>query len=182
MIPTGTPGQEISFLVANLITIMVPTLPIGDAQRCWNRARRRCFPSRPALPCRNPRSRRRSRPTPERVPKLGRDMRGSAGRVRAASDAPARSPAERSRRRAHTGAETCSGVGRVARRARPVIKPYSRPLPRLTLKAGHKEGLPTIPIAACAAYSTGFRAAPLFKRTHPQYWVFISCVFLTEYH
>ena len=40
------------------------------------------------------------------------------------------------------------GVGRVARRARPDTKPFSRPLPRLTLKAGHKEGLPTTTIIA----------------------------------
>ena len=58
------------------------------------------------------------------------------------------------------------GVGRVARRARPDTKPYSRPLPRLTLKAGHKEGLPTTPIAVCGATSTGFRADPFFMRKH----------------
>ena len=49
------------------------------------------------------------------------------------------------------GTEIRSGVGRVARRARLAAKPFSRPLPRLTLKAGHKAGLPTAPIAACGA-------------------------------
>ena len=34
------------------------------------------------------------------------------------------------------GTEICSGVGRVARRARLAAKPFSRPLPRLTLWAG----------------------------------------------
>src|SRR3954452_734910 len=45
------------------------------------------------------------------------------------------------------GTETRSGVGRVARRARLAAKPFSRALPRLTLKAGHKAGLPTTPLA-----------------------------------
>jgi hypothetical protein len=49
------------------------------------------------------------------------------------------------------GTETRSGVGRVARRARLAAKPFSRALPRLTLKAGHKAGLPTTPITACGA-------------------------------
>src|SRR3954452_10035702 len=48
------------------------------------------------------------------------------------------------------GTETCSGVGRVARRARLAAQPFSRVLPRLTLKAGHKAGLPTTPHLAAA--------------------------------
>jgi hypothetical protein len=39
-------------------------------------------------------------------------------------------------------AEIRSGVGRVARRARLVIKPYFDQLPRLTLKAGRREDCP----------------------------------------
>ena len=97
-------------------------------------------------------------PDSERVPKLDRangSEAGECGAKRTASDAPAHSPA------AEVGAaprrrRNSLGVGRVARRARPVIKPFFRPLPRLTLKAGHKAGLPTIPIttgpiAACGA-------------------------------
>ena len=92
--------------------------------------------------------------------------RESAGRKRAASGAPARSPA------AEVGAmptwhRNSLGVGRVARRARPVTKPYSRPLPRLTLKAGHKEGLPTNPTAACGAMSPSVRAVPFLNEMHP---------------
>ena len=66
------------------------------------------------------------------------------------------------------GCRNSLGVGRVARRARLAAKPFSRPLPRLTLKAGHKAaGLPTTPVATCSATSTGFCAAPLFMRkTH----------------
>jgi hypothetical protein len=51
------------------------------------------------------------------------------------------------------------GVGRIARRARQDTKPFSRPVPRLTLKAGHKEGLPTSPTAASGAMSTSGRAS-----------------------
>ena len=59
------------------------------------------------------------------------------------------------------------GVGRVARRARLVIEPYSRPLPRLTLKAGHKEGLPTNPTAVCGAMRPSVRAVPFLNEMHP---------------
>ena len=125
-----------------------------------------CFPSDPALPFRYRRSCRRPRPTPERVPKLGRGSGGAQGEA-GGSVSPGTLPA------ADVGAmptwhRNRLGVGRVARRARLVTKPFSRPLPRLTLKAGHKEGLPTIPttggpIAACGAMRPSVRAVPLFK-------------------
>ena len=59
------------------------------------------------------------------------------------------------------------GVGRVARRARLVIKPYENRLPRLTLKAGYKEGLPTIPTAVCGAICPSIRAGPFLNEMHP---------------
>ena len=92
----------------------------------------------------------------------GRESAGRSGRRRCT---PASSPA------VEVGAmptwhRNSLGVGRVARRARPDTKPYSRYLPRLTLKAGHKEGLPTTPIAACGAMSPSVRADFLFMRKH----------------
>ena len=54
------------------------------------------------------------------------------------------------------GTETRSGVGRVARRARLAAKLFFRPLPCLTLKAGHKAGLPTTPPLAAALRCRAF--------------------------
>ena len=89
-------------------------------------------------------------PDSERVPKFDRASGGEVGRAQGESGrrrcTPASSPA------VEVGAmptwhRNSLGVGRVARRARPDTKPFSRPLPRLTLKAGYKEGLPTTPAA-----------------------------------
>src|SRR6266851_8735521 len=106
-----------------------------------------------------------SPPDSERVPKLDRGTRESAGR------SGRRAMPQHARRRPKSapspdGCRNSLGVGRVARRARPVIKPYSRPLPRLILKAGHKEGLPTTPIAACGAICPSIRADPFFIGKH----------------
>jgi hypothetical protein len=58
------------------------------------------------------------------------------------------------------------GVGRVARRARPVIEPFSSLLPRLTLKAGPKAGLPTTPNALCGAPALAV-VRPYVLKMHP---------------
>ena len=94
-------------------------------------------------------------PQPMRV-----EMGGGAKRT--ASDAPAHSPAAEVGANAYIGAETCSESGGVGRRARPVIKPFFRSLPRLTLKAGHKAGLPTTPIAVFGATKRRPSSLPFF--------------------
>ena len=78
------------------------------------------------------------------------------------------------------GTETRSGVGRVARRARLAAKPYSRVMPRLTLKAGHKAGLPTTPLLAAALQRQAFPDS--FSKTFPELSIFLSEYSYTEYY
>ena len=127
-----------------------PRAPDGP---CRSPARVGCFPSRPrALPpfpsslsASPPDSRAGSQALPPRP-----SAAGGRGAKRAAACPQARCRLLMSAPCPH-GTETRSGVGRVARRARLAAKPFFRPLPRLTLKAGHKAGLPTTPPAACGA-------------------------------
>jgi hypothetical protein len=108
----------------------------------------------PCAPLPSPSALSASPPDSERGPKLCRGSEGAQGEA-GGSVSPGTLPA------AEVGAmptwhRNSLGVGRVARRARPDTKPFSGPLPRLTLKAGHKEGLPTIPVSD----------AFLFENTH----------------
>jgi hypothetical protein len=133
------------------------------------RARRLLLSVVPCAPLPCPSVPSASPPDSERVPKLDRASGGEVGRAQGEAGGervPARSPA------ADVGAmptwhRNRLGVGRVARRARLVIKPFSRPLPRLILKAGHKEGLPTNPTTACGAMSPSVRAVPCLNEMHP---------------
>jgi hypothetical protein len=110
-----------------------------------------------------------------------------AGERRARSilnDAPACSkPAEVGNR--PNGCRNTLGVGRVARRARLVIEPYSRPLPRLTLKAGHKEGLPTNPTTACGAICPCIRAVPFLNEMQPILGIInlsiLNCIYIEHF-
>jgi hypothetical protein len=102
------------------------------------RYRRPCWPSPPD-------SRAGSQALPPRT-----SAAGERGAKRAAACPQARCRLLMSAPCPH-GTEIRSGVGRVARRARLAAKPISRALPRLTLKAGHKAGLPTTALVACGA-------------------------------
>ncbi len=116
-----------------------------------------------------------SPPDSERVPQLDRRSDSEAGERRAKRAAAC--PQARCRRlRSAPSPDRCRnslGVGRVARRARLVVEPYSRPLPRLTLKAGRKAGLPTTPITVGLpdrrlrrVQHRLSRRWPLYKKTH----------------
>ena len=82
------------------------------------------------------------------------------------------------------GTEIRSGVGRVARRARLAAKPYSRSLPRLTLKAGRKEGLPTTPISrpVCGAIPRRHSDLSPFFKLHPQLGILLLCIYILGIH
>ena len=109
-----------------------------------------CFPSRPAYRREYPSIPLATRPTPSVFPSstaVSGRAQGEAGGERCPSTLAGKlksAPPPGGRRNS-------LGVGRVARRARLAAKPFSRPLPRLTLKAGHKEGLPTTPTAVFGA-------------------------------
>jgi len=131
------------------------------------------FLSRPCAPLSCPSNLSATRPTPSVFPSSTRQWR-SAGQGRFSRML--QHPLEKRLKLAPSpdGCRNSLGVGRVARRARPDTKPFSSSLPRLTLKAGHKAGLPTSPIAVYGA--TGRRiAVTLFKRKCiPTLGIFIS--------
>jgi len=113
-------------------------------------------------------------PDSERVPKVSRGSGRAQGEA-GGSVSPGTLPA------ADVGAmptwhRNSLGVGRVARRARLVIKPNENRLPRLTLKAGSKEGLPTNPTAACGAMSPSVRAVPYLNECIPMLSIIKLCI------
>jgi hypothetical protein len=141
------------------------------------RARRPLLSVVPCAPLPYPSSPSASSPDSERVPKLSRDSGGAQGEA-GGSVSPGTLPA------ADVGAmptrhRNSLGVGRVARRARLVIKPNENRLPRLTLKAGHKEGLPTSPTAACGAPKRRLLPAPLLLRN--AFHSIHTCILLDAY-
>jgi len=110
-----------------------------------------------------------SPPDSERVPQLDRASGGEVGRAQGESGRRRCTPASSSA--VEVGAmptwhRNSLGVGRVARRARPDTKPFSRSLPRLTLKAGHKEGLPTTLTNPLARYAPAFELPFLQRKTN----------------
>jgi hypothetical protein len=145
--PDGACGASKRRLVR---TRPVVTCCEPEASCNFPRARRRCFRLCLALPCHTCRSRRRPRPTPSVFPSS--TLKAEERRARTLFE---RCPSTFKKRLKSApspdGCRNSLGVGRVARRARLVIEPVSSCLPRLTLKAGHKAGLPTTPAAACGA-------------------------------
>jgi len=112
------------------------------------------------------------RPTPSVFPSLDRGTRRAQGR-RAGERCPSTLAGSRSRHRPRWLPKSL-GVGRVARR-RDRHKAIFLTLPRLTLKAGHKEGCPQSSRFG-AKQAPAFGADPFFKRMHPILGIINMCI------